>query len=480
MPQNQLKRCVGPPPLRQIEDPQSPPCIAYWNGDNGGATSKGVTKDAVYVAVPTPENAKDQYDALFAFFNARFQLYGRKLVPNYCDTTASGSSDQATQVSDAATNASGCNGKYHVPFISTMYRTANGPYYMPEMGCRYKVIAVGSYSPYDSKQLGKCPGYEYQYPMLVDDEFANIGEWMCKRLAGRKAEYVSGNDGSTPGKPLSSLTRRFGILIEPFTDDDPVMRRSAFNPMTSRLRACGADAPAKDQILNPVVGEFDAASAQNTMLQLKNDGVTSVVCMCNFFSFGTLARAASTNAYHPEWISSTFGLNDVNSSFFLGAAPTDQMQHLFGVTFQPPLVRPLLNPYNIAVHEGNPAQGGDTTSFVEAKLEIYRALLVIASGIQMAGPKLTPKTFQQGLEKTTFPNPDTETHAGHVGFKPNTYSMTDDGAEWYWSTTARGPFTDSDSHPGTVCYLNDFRRYTLGNWPTGKGPFFTGTCKSSP
>src|SRR5688572_25910879 len=42
------RRCVGDPP-RQVEDPQSPPCVPYWVGDNGGSTSKGVTRDSIKV-----------------------------------------------------------------------------------------------------------------------------------------------------------------------------------------------------------------------------------------------------------------------------------------------------------------------------------------------------------------------------------------------------------------------------------------------
>ena len=477
--ESDLKRCVGPAPLRQIEDPQSPPCIAYWKGDNGGATAKGVTRDAVYIAIPTPENADAQYKALFAFFNKRFQLYGRQLIPEFCSTTNSGASDQKTQVADAATSASGCGGKMPKPFASTFYRSNNGRYYLPEMACRYKTIAVGSYSPYDTALLNKCPGYAWQYPMLVDDEFANIGEWMCNRLVGKPAKWAAGTDGSTPGKPLTSLTRKFGLLLEPFTEDDPVLRRDAFAPMLSRLHACGVDVASKDIIQNPVVGtNFDPASAQNTMLQLKNDGVTSVVCMCNFFSFGTLQRASEASRYTPEWITGTFGLNDVNSSFTLGAGPPSQMAHTFGVTFQPPIVNPLQNPYTVALTEGDPKQTPDTTSSVEAKLEVYRALLLIASGIQMAGPNLTPETFRDGLRRAAFPNPITELHAGAVGFKPNGTSMTKDGAEWWWSTSAPGPFSDSGAHRGTVCYLNGRRRFELGGWPKGDAPFFSGACDS--
>src|SRR5688500_5249134 len=42
------KRCVGNPP-RQTEDPLSPPCVAVFTGDNGGATYQGVTREEVRV-----------------------------------------------------------------------------------------------------------------------------------------------------------------------------------------------------------------------------------------------------------------------------------------------------------------------------------------------------------------------------------------------------------------------------------------------
>src|SRR5688572_7868513 len=46
-----VRRCVGDPP-RQIEDPQSPPCVPYWSGDNGGSTWRGVTRDEIRVVDP--------------------------------------------------------------------------------------------------------------------------------------------------------------------------------------------------------------------------------------------------------------------------------------------------------------------------------------------------------------------------------------------------------------------------------------------
>lgn len=42
------KRCVGSPP-RQTEDPLSPPCVASFEGDNGGSTYQGVSGDDVRI-----------------------------------------------------------------------------------------------------------------------------------------------------------------------------------------------------------------------------------------------------------------------------------------------------------------------------------------------------------------------------------------------------------------------------------------------
>lgn len=214
------------------------------------------------------------------------------------------------------------------------------------------------------------------------------------------------------------------------------------------------------------------------MLRLKDSNVTSVFCMCNFFSFGTLQRAAEASAYQPEWITSTFGLNDINSSFILGAGPSSQLSRTFGLTFQPRMTNPLENPYNMALQEGDPTQAPDTATTGTGKLEVYRALLLLASGFQMAGPRLTVETFRDGLRKTVFPNPVTPLMAGAVDVRPDGYSLTADAAEWFYSTTARGPYTDSAARPGTVCYLDKGRRRTLGTWPRGEAPFFTTACDS--
>src|SRR5258708_17094819 len=45
----------------------------------------------------------------------------------------------------------------------------------------------------------------------------------------------------------------------------------------------------------------------------------------------------------------------------------------------------------------------------------YWVMLLMASGIQMAGPNLTPQSFEAGLQRAAFPNPDDPIMAGKGG-----------------------------------------------------------------
>src|SRR5688572_17628614 len=74
--QARVRKCVGDPP-RQIEDPQSPPCVPYWAGNNGGVTAPGVTRDLIRVAMR--QSDFETADAIARFFNQRFEFYGRKI-----------------------------------------------------------------------------------------------------------------------------------------------------------------------------------------------------------------------------------------------------------------------------------------------------------------------------------------------------------------------------------------------------------------
>jgi hypothetical protein len=486
IPENEVKRCVGPAPLRQIEDPQSPPCIAYWKGDNGGATAKGVTRDSIYVAVPTPDGYTKQYEALERFFNTRFQLYGRKLVFQYCSPSAGadsqGSGDQARQTADAATAAAGC-GNGIKPFASTFYQFNNGRYYNQQMACRYRTVTVASYTPYDSTYLNACAPYLFQYPMVAEEMFGQLGEWSCARLVGRKARWAAGS--TAPGRPaLSSADRRFGIFLAPYYADDPVARGAALRRLTDRLRACGAEVTPDRIIVNPVSetqpGQaLDPTSANTAITKMKQADVSTVFCLCGIFAYGALARAAATNSYEPEWIGSTFGILDQYGGLVVSAAPASQLVRLFGLSFQPRWLHPALEPFNQAFQEGDPTLAPGTSSSEAVYFtQVYRPLLMLVSGIQMAGPRLTPEAFRDGLRRTRFPNPVTKLQAGDVGLTADGYSFTRDATEWWWSNTASGPYSDDAGGKGALCYVAGGARHRSGTWPRSEPGYFSGPCDS--
>ncbi|HET7722388.1 MAG TPA: hypothetical protein VFK43_20650, partial [Acidimicrobiales bacterium] len=94
--------CAGG--ARQTREPYSPPCITF-EGDNGGATSLGVTGDTITVTYregdlpsiyavagqvaekanikDTAEDIRRTIDAYVEYFNTHFQLYGRQVRVHY-------------------------------------------------------------------------------------------------------------------------------------------------------------------------------------------------------------------------------------------------------------------------------------------------------------------------------------------------------------------------------------------------------------
>jgi hypothetical protein len=129
------------------------------------------------------------------------------------------------------------------------------------------------------------------------------------------------------------------------------------------------------------------------------------------------------------------------------------------------------------VHPGATNSGGDYPNW--NNLLDYHDLLLIASGLQMAGPHLTPTTFTRGLQKAAFPSPYPEPNMeGRVGFAGGSHAMTLDAAVWWWSNVDRSPYTDEST--GAICYYQHGARFLSGRWQKidGPDPLFQGPCDS--
>jgi hypothetical protein len=199
-------------------------------------------------------------------------------------------------------------------------------------------------------------------------------------------------------------------------------------------------------------------------------GVTSVLCICNTLDIGNLPRAATAQGWHPEWLISSYLGSDTMLDMDTVSGSRDQLAHVFGLRFYPKAVGWADNPAAWAVTDEDPSYPPMQPPTLGYLTEIYRSLLLIASGIQMAGPHLDPSSFEAGLQKTTFPNPDTPIEAGHVGFQnllgPK-HSMMLDAAEIWWSNTDDG---------GAYCYVAHGARHPIDQPWREIGRPFEGAC----
>jgi hypothetical protein len=218
------------------------------------------------------------------------------------------------------------------------------------------------------------------------------------------------------------------------------------------------------------------------MTQYKADGVTSVFCLCASEGDTLYDGYADNLQYFPEWFTANYlGGQSTTNEFQVWTA--DQRSSAFGITAVPREVKWQDNPVSWALTEGNPNMDWSTwdsygnLNAIGGAEEEYRGLLLLASGIQMAGPDLTPQNFAARLQATVFPNPDTPTKEGRVGFGPGGFSMTQDAAEFYFSNTATSTVPQTS---GSVCYIDGGARRDLSSWPKGGDPFFpaTGNCDS--
>jgi hypothetical protein len=437
-----VRRCVGDPP-RQTEDSQSPPCVAYWSGDNGGATTKGVTADEIRIVSYTGDERADA--DLEAFFNRRFEFYGRKL-------SIIAGPDAGANCQERRANAQDVDTRIQ-PFASLDPVAAANNCYYDELARRNVIGIIGDPQLSEETLAARRP-YLWQYSMAYDREFAMLGRWACARLAGRNAVHAA-------DATFHTRERVFGVILQsdvtPFGYD--------ITPLREELERCGVKLAAEYLQEYDGSGEEargDAAQAQNAVIRMKTSGVTTVFCLCIPGDQQYVTAGATAQDYHPEWIVTSVFFNDYDFWFHAFWAGEDQRQSVFGLTFRPRQTAYADQPVTQALKEVDPGwEWTNSFQFVNIQAK-YQQLLMLASGIQMAGPNLTPETFETAMHETVFPNPDLPIHEGAVGFGNGSYAATLDAAEMWYSPTAPSPFPELGL--GTWCYVDAGVRHRIDEW----------------
>jgi hypothetical protein len=396
---------------RQVTwSPYAPPCTAAFTGNNGGATSFGVTRSTITLSYRVATSVSDAAieaatgsaappkDADYVkdlqiyidYFNKQFELYGRKVVlKTYSGKGDYIQEDQGQGGDKAQADAATARGLGAFGDVTFQLRGSN-PYWSSL--AQQKVVAWGPLGFPDSYYQQKAP-YWWSVTPSGSDLASWVGNMTCRRLAGLKAIF-------SPEADLSVKNRSFG-LIHP---DNPEYIAIA-DQIKSILKGCNVSV-AREASYTINVAQFQS-QATSVMAQMQSAGVTTVLCYCDPVIPVFLGNAAQTQNYRPEWVQPYWG--------------DPQGRQAYNGNWQGMMAPggswPAQNK-NEAYRVFQLAGGSAPTENYYAAA--YGTLLQMFTSLQAAGPNLTPQTMQQG----TLSLPDSVGFNGRWTYRTGAHAYT--------------------------------------------------------
>ena len=441
-------------------DPYSPPCTTF-SGDNGGNTYRGVTSTDVVIAVrelegPTAgeifaqlsgqqvitsrEALENTVLALAEYFSQRFDFYGRKIKIVFYKGTGIGASEllgggKEAALADATRVAQEIGAFADVSGITLPYADA-----LFQQG----VVNLGA--PYPSRQwfVDRRP---YSWSIFPDG--TNVVESASALLLARQPP---GSTAEYTGAALQGKPRVYGIVAP---------ENKEYQESVARYLDILGNAGITPRL--NLKYKLDVSSmpnqASNVIAQLKDAGVTTVICGCDpvMLALG-LTPKANEQDYQPEWLTS--GLAFVDQDIVSQLIDTRQWSRAYGLAYNAES-EPQGRSFPYAAYKQ--IRPSDEPAFgVE---ELYYQLYMLAVGLQMAGPNLTPDTFEAGM----FAYPGGQGPRGLWHFGPGDYTSTDDFREIWWDPNR---LSGQNNRPGAWVQLNGGARETSGTLRPGPAAYF--------
>ena len=477
----EIYQCVGG---RQTADPLSPPCSAYrYQGDNGGSTYQGVTGGVVKILIyfdangtlntargadsPTPNTIVNLDDPPQAnevgstfinrgwehYFNLHYQTYNRHIQfwVQYGSLNSGGVADANTRAADAAFGYSTVH-----PFAALNYGSFGGYQdvyntYMSDHGVLIFGSAYGRSEAYYQKKAGLQWGY--LPPLEIDAQ--HYADLVCTELKGQPSSYAA---AALNGKP-----RKFAFM----QDGDPssTSYQQEDQEVLSDLKStCG--------LVPSVTVSFphDGYSIDNStlptystenMAKLSNAGVTTILWPVGFEV--KQSQAAQEIGYAPEWIMG----NDQNQacnfcSDFQNATTWSHAVIMTAVVYTPPLPQQIC--YQQYRTIDSQAADSDVDLYAcDGSQETYEDLRMVFDGIQVAGPRLTPQTIDQGFHAIPAVA-STNNQVPACFYSANDYTCIKDDILEHWDPSGDDP---NSSNPGCWRMESNGKRFISGQFPSG-------------
>jgi hypothetical protein len=390
-----------------------------------------------------------------------FQTWGRTLDVTVFNPT--GPTEEA-QRADALTVAA------MQPFavLVSNQTTGAGTVFATEIAAKKIIIFTANGTNADAVQ--QAP-YRWQPVFDNDASAVNGAQFIGQMLVGETAKWAGDAD-------LKTKTRVFGAIY-------PERNLNFDLFLQGFAKYKGAKLAEKVQYSVPldpalVLGQ-NQTEAPVLMAKLKAAGVTSVITYASSQMTGQAMKAATALGYHPEWILPGLGVLDLES--IMRSYDQTQMAHAFGIGTLVINVADSTDPSNEYFEW---YWGPDKGTYQPGTLSYLQTFL---TGVMLAGPKLTPQTFQQALfalpASGGAANGQTQSYmtgyGRQSGLPYDEYSSIglDFALMWYDpNLVGKSKITFAEGK-GMFQYLNQAKRYRSGEWPKGEPKFFDASVSIS-
>jgi hypothetical protein len=311
---------------------------------------------------------------------------------------------------------------------------------------RNGIISLGGWNWADSYFTSRRP-YRYDLYMTGTKAANHLIEYYCKKLAQKPASnagllvHATIGDRTTP--------RKLGILVN---DTPPLVESAQY--IAREISKCegGRYTP---EVVTFVGDTNQAAQIQEAVTsKMINSKSTTVMCWCGPLEMTGFTKSFTAAQYYPEHLVPGIGLSDAD--VFAQTYDPAQWAHAFGPS-EISDSRPKPQYQYYAVYK----DAGDEANATLASLLYYLYMELVGTGIQLAGPKLTPTAFESGLLSSKgWGGGDPK--SVQIRFGPGDYGGYADCREVYFDPNAVSEF---DNAPGAYVVLNDHHRFKVGEWP---------------
>lgn len=414
--------------VRQVTwSPYAPLCQSKWSGNNGGATAHGVTASTITLVLrnptdwdsaaeatglPTFEEIVRDTEVLVDFFNREFELYGRKVVVKTFNGRGSFFAEGANKGQAAA--SADAQTAYDLGAFVDGFPITTGSYSDAEAA-----RGIISFAPGNSLAAYRANApYMYGVPLgpVAEIQGAGVAAVACQRMARMKAVFA--------GDPLyQSATRKFAVL-EPeqpeYAGGGAIVVRA--------LKGCGA--PAELYRYNADV-TLEAQQADSITARMMADGVTTVLMLTDPLMSQFMTRSATQRNYRPEWVFTVFPQQLARQADASQLANSIDISPWHATTGSPDK-RLCAQIYKLADPGGSPESG---PAGLDASCSL---LLALYSGLQQAGPELTPQSFNQGW--FNLPGSTTSSDFGRWSFGPDQWSPVASMSVLHWKANDRSSY----------------------------------------